>query len=165
MPITWSGLSSLPLDVSSHSRRPLPTLSRTTYQSASIVFITISVLFAIPLCYRIILDKPTSPSLSLPDPSNGKQNSKTLQTALTTPPGYIVPLSPPQDHQSPVELSGLPKPTVRQFQQPFPTALALANRTVTTNTTWVIGSSPRSVTRSDTVQHLNGCRRHVMVLG
>jgi hypothetical protein len=165
MPTVRRIMDSPPLETNSQMLRPRPILSSTIYQSASIVFIIISVLFTILLCYHVILYKRMSPSLGLPNSLNEKQDSKRLQTALTTAPAHNETLSLHQDHQSPLDLSDLPEPTMGQFQQPFPNALALADRTVTMNKTCVIGLSPRSVTRRDTVQDMNGCRRHVMVLG
>lgn len=165
MPAVLSRTPSPPLETSTHLLHPLPLLSSTTCQSASVIFIIISVLLAINRCYRPNLYKRMPPPLSLPNPLNEMQDSRRSQTALTTLPAHNEAFSVQTDHLSLVGFSGLPKPTVRQFQQPFPNAQALGNQNVTTNPTCVIGSSPRSATRRDTVQKINGCRRHVMVWG
>lgn len=145
-----------------HSR---PILNSTIYQYVSVVFIIISIVFTILLRYHSITKERMSPSLPLPHSSNEKQDLKQLKTALNTAPAHTETLFLDQDHQSPFNLSDLPKPTIRQFQQPSPNTQTLADRTVTTNTTCVIGTSPRSVTRRDTIKSMNGCKRHVMVLG
>ena len=86
-------------------------------------------------------------------------------TTSTNSPAKVENASVHRDPLSLLELNQFPKPTVRQYEEPVPNDAESAAQTVKTNTAQGIGANASIVTRRDTIQNTNGCRRHVIVWG
>ena len=162
MPVVLGGTSSPSVDSSFHSPHPLPPSTSTVYQSASVLFILIGVLFAILLCYRFVNHVPLPASVSPSKPTHEMQYMETKRLTSETPPANAEAL---RDDLSFPDLSDLPHPTVRQYQGPFLNDPGSSQGTIKTNTSQLNPANTRTVTRREMIQNTNGCRRHVMTWG